>query len=102
MNAPAWAKRGARCACASRVRSWTSNEDRARKIVGPAHGQVVTILDVHHLPHGVYLELAEWPTVGFNALAFRPVVGRTLAQDVATFKHHLAGLTVREVQHVGS
>jgi hypothetical protein len=90
-----WAKPGARCACTSRISRWASTEDRSRKIVGPAHGDIGTVLSVHRLEHGLYIELAEWPGPTFNAAFFRPIVERSLKQDAAIFRHHLHGLSVK-------
>lgn len=103
MNAPGWVKRGARCVCIDPARfKWRCEETREVLKSGPSRGQVFTITDVYRCSTGTYLALDAWPGHFYNARSFRPVVEQSEEKDVALFAHHLSGLNVREVQHVGS
>lgn len=86
-------KRGQKCVCiAAPNGQWRCKVTGEVVAVGPKYRSTYTITDVVHFEDGhVSLVLAGWSEACFSARWFRPVVERSMRQDIALFAHHLVG-----------
>lgn len=90
MGISLWAQRGKKCICISTGSCWFARETGEKLLSGPKKGDVLAIRLVRHLSDETTLNFQGIEGF-FEAKSFRPLVERTMKQDLAMFRQFLVG-----------